>query len=176
MLFCGLTPRMNAVFIRLLIFKYPMKLNQQYNRVLFLAILITFSYSLSSFNSIEKGEVIINIKGLKSDKGELILAIFNDKDDYLKKDFIHKKVKVEKTGDTRVIFTDLPKGEYSVSVIHDENKNGKLDKNAVGIPKESFGFSNVSLGWFGPPSYNSTKFELSDDKVEVTVKLKHLYI
>lgn len=153
-----------------------MSSNKRLYRILSVAVLISIFQFLSGFSFLEKGKVIINIRGLKSDKGELILAIFNDKNDYLKKDFIHKKVKVSKAGDTVVTFEDLPKGEYSVSVIHDENKNGKLDKNVVGIPKESFGFSNVSLGWFGPPSYENTKFELLDESVEVVVKLKHLYL
>lgn len=152
---------------------YPMNSNKIFYSTILLAL---FSFLASSFKPVEKGNVIINIEGLKSDKGELILALFTDKKDYLKKDFIHKKVKVDKKGDTIVVFENLPRGEYSVSVIHDENKNGKLDKNVVGIPKESFGFSNVSLGWFGPPSFENTKFMLEKEEVEVTVKLKHLYI
>lgn len=152
-----------------------MKVNKKLLHLSLLVVTLLIPTVFFSFNSAEKGQVIINVQGLKSDKGELILAIFNEKKDYLKKDFIHKKVKVDKAGDTTVLFDELPKGEYSVSVIHDENENGILDKNAVGIPKESFGFSNVSLGWFGPPSYENTKFVLLNDKVEVTVKLKTLF-
>jgi uncharacterized protein (DUF2141 family) len=37
---------------------------------------------------------------------------------------------------------DLPPGEYGVAVIHDENRNQKLDRNFLGIPKEGFGFAN----------------------------------
>jgi len=153
---------------------YPMKLNLKISKLNSVLVLISLMFFSMSFRLIDKGQVIVNIEGLKSDKGELILALFNNEDSYLKEDFIHKKVKVDNTGNTIVTFDDLPVGEYSVSVIHDENENGKLDKNVVGIPKESFGFSNVSLGWFGPPSYENTKFTLSSEKVEVTVKLKTL--
>ena len=36
----------------------------------------------------------------------------------------------------QVTFKDLPQGSYAVSVLHDENGNGKMDKNFVGMPKE----------------------------------------
>lgn len=154
--------------------KYPMKLNLEISKSFVALMLTSLVFLATGFRVVDKGQVIINIEGLKSDKGELILAVFNNKDSYLKEDFIHKKVKVDNRGKTIVTFDDLPVGEYAVSVIHDENQNGKLDKNMVGIPKESFGFSNVSLGLFGPPSYDNTKFTLAGEKVEVTVKLKTL--
>ena len=40
------------------------------------------------------------------------------------------------------VMEGLPPGEYGVVTIHDENKNQKLDRNFVGIPKEGFGFAN----------------------------------
>ena len=33
-------------------------------------------------------------------------------------------------------FDRLPAGEYGISVYHEMNSNGKLDRNFVGIPKE----------------------------------------
>jgi uncharacterized protein (DUF2141 family) len=44
--------------------------------------------------------------------------------------------------------------------MHDVNKNGELDKNALGIPKEGFGFSNDAAGTFGPPGFDKAKFIL----------------
>lgn len=39
-------------------------------------------------------------------------------------------------------FADLAPGSYAVRVMHDENGNGKLDTNLVGMPTEGYGFSN----------------------------------
>ncbi|HEY9034033.1 MAG TPA: DUF2141 domain-containing protein [Pseudomonadales bacterium] len=36
---------------------------------------------------------------------------------------------------------DLPAGDYAIRLYHDENGNGQLDRNAQGIPLESFAFS-----------------------------------
>ncbi len=39
-------------------------------------------------------------------------------------------------------FADLAPGSYALRVMHDENGNGKLDTNVVGMPTEGYGFSN----------------------------------
>ncbi|MBI2367370.1 MAG: DUF2141 domain-containing protein [Deltaproteobacteria bacterium] len=37
---------------------------------------------------------------------------------------------------------DVSYGDYGVAVFHDENSNGKMDKNLLGMPLEPYGFSN----------------------------------
>ncbi len=43
----------------------------------------------------------------------------------------------------RCDFEDISPGTYALAVIHDENGNGKLDTNWVGIPTEGYGFSGL---------------------------------
>lgn len=50
-------------------------------------------------------------------------------------------MKIRKT-ETRCDFEGVPSGTYALVVLHDENMNGKLDTNWLGIPKEGYGFSN----------------------------------
>ena len=66
----------------------------------------------------------------------------------------------------------LAPGDYAVSLLHDENGNGKLDKNLLGIPKEGVGFSQNPKLAFGPPSYAATRFDVAGDRVE-TIRLKY---
>lgn len=50
------------------------------------------------------------------------------------------------------VWENLPPGDYGVAVIHDENKNHKLDRNMIGWPKEGFGFANnPHVGLSAPP-------------------------
>lgn len=44
-------------------------------------------------------------------------------------------------GRMRHVFEGLPPGRYAVMVIHDENRNGRLDSNFLGLPSEGYGFS-----------------------------------
>ena len=40
---------------------------------------------------------------------------------------------------------DIPAGTYAIKLHIDENENGKLDTNFLGIPKEQYGTSNNAL-------------------------------
>ena len=63
------------------------------------------------------------------------------------------------TAATHQFTFDLPPGQYSAMVIHDENDNGKLDSNIIGIPTEAYGFSN-NPRVMRKPSFDETRFEL----------------
>ncbi len=67
-------------------------------------------------------------------------------------------------------FTDLKPGIYSVMVMHDENGNGQLDSNILGIPKEGYGFSN-NPRVMRRPSFDETKFEVKDADLAITIEL-----
>lgn len=57
-------------------------------------------------------------------------------------------------------FDPVPAGSYAVACFHDENKNGKLDKNLIGIPTEGTVASNNAKGSMGPPRFEDAKFSL----------------
>ena len=59
-------------------------------------------------------------------------------------------------------FSNLTTGEYALAIYHDENSNGKLDSNFLGMPTEDYVFSNYATGNFGPPSFEDAKFTLTD--------------
>ncbi|MFZ2959604.1 MAG: DUF2141 domain-containing protein [Candidatus Ozemobacteraceae bacterium] len=55
-------------------------------------------------------------------------------------------------------FSGIPSGTYGISVLHDENRNRKMDKNWLGLPKEGYGASNNARARFGPPSFKAARF------------------
>ncbi|TXD54384.1 MULTISPECIES: DUF2141 domain-containing protein [unclassified Polaribacter] len=105
----------------------------------------------------------VNISGLNSNQGSLIVGVYNTEDSFLKIRFKGAIIKI-KDKKSMVIFKDLPKGEYAVSFVHDENNNKKMDTNFIGIPKEDFGCSNNATGFMGPPKYKDAKFLLEENK------------
>lgn len=56
----------------------------------------------------------------------------------------------------------LSAGTYAISMFQDENGNKSLDKGALGIPQEKYGFSNITK-LYGPPSFDQSKFEFIND-------------
>ncbi len=70
---------------------------------------------------------------------------------------------------------DLPVGEYALVVYQDDNGNGRLDKNFIGIPRELLGFSNRY--WpEGPPSFARAAFRLDEGETKaVDVELRSVF-
>ena len=64
-------------------------------------------------------------------------------------------------------------GDYSLLVIHDENRNGRLDK-MLGMPREGFGFSRNPAIRFGPPRYGDVRFTVARRRSRQAVKLRYL--
>ena len=74
------------------------------------------------------------------------------------------------------IIDDLPAGDYAVSLFHDRNRDGKLNTNFLGIPKEPFGFSNNPRVMFGPPSFDESHFSLKESETKtIRIDLKSLF-
>ena len=70
-----------------------------------------------------------------------------------------------------MVFDAVPRGEYAVAVMHDENGNGKLDVNVFGKPKEGWAVSNNVNHRMHPPTYNEAKFELSNSAAVLSLSL-----
>jgi len=58
-------------------------------------------------------------------------------------------------------FDDLPPGTYAVAVVHDENGNGKLDRNFLGIPTEGYGVSNNRTYAASSPKWEESRFTVA---------------
>jgi uncharacterized protein (DUF2141 family) len=119
------------------------------------------------------GKLIVDISGFPSSDGFAMVALNNSKESYEggENAAIAKTKTLVVDRKAQVVFTNLPYGWYGISLYHDENNNGKLDKNMMGIPKEAYGFSNNARGFFGKPDYKDVKFELNSSEKQIAIKL-----
>ena len=115
----------------------------------------------------------VTVKNIKGTKGDIRIGLFTNEAEFLKTAVKGKVVKANGT-EVKVVFEDLPAGDYAVSVIHDENGNEKLDTKAMGIPKEGFAFGNNAMGTFGPPSFDAAKIKLEGKPVQQVITMKYL--
>ncbi|MGA7886143.1 MAG: DUF2141 domain-containing protein [Acidobacteriaceae bacterium] len=65
----------------------------------------------------------------------------------------------------------IPPGRYGVVVIHDENRNHKLDRNFLGIPKEGFGFANNPHVLLTAPPFQTASVEVGCPVTEIDIHL-----
>jgi len=141
-------------------------------------ILIFLIYSLSELNfsqsisdSLSMGKLKIIITGFENNIGDCRFAIDNSEEVYEREDtvWIGKILPIE-NNQVIVMIDSLKYGEYAIKVFHDENKNGELDTDFLGIPDEDYGFSNDASGWFGPPSWENAMFIFNQP--EMTIKIE----
>ena len=103
----------------------------------------------------------IQVEGMKNTDGKLNFALYNSSQSFNDPAQACKEKFIPLTGTSINFQVDsLPPGTYAFGLFHDENDNGQLDKNLLGIPTEGFAFSNNAMGSFGPPSWDLAKFEL----------------
>ena len=108
-------------------------------------------------------QIAIEVTGFQNSEGNCRIAIFLGSDRFNDPDFaIAKEVVAITEGQAAWASTlDVPRERINegnsfslaVSAYHDQNENQKLDKNALGIPLERYGFSNNPQRGFGPPKY-----------------------
>lgn len=73
----------------------------------------------------------------------------------------------------RCDFEDIPPGTYALAVIHDENMNGELDANWLGVPTEGYGFSRDAKGFLGAPSFDAASFAYNGQNLNLVIGLNY---
>ena len=139
-------------------------------KVFIICVLIVTNIFLTHAQEKETYTITVNISGMKADKGDVYVALYNSKASFLKNEFKGAIVKVSDKN-AIAIFKNIEKGTYAISAFHDKNNNKKMDTNFVGIPKEPTGCSNGATGFMGPPKYKNAKFELSTNLI-ISVQVK----
>ena len=83
------------------------------------------------------------------------------------------KRSVPAAGAARIDVGGIVPGSYALSVIHDENRNGRLD-TLLGIPREGFGFSRNPVIRFGPPRFTQVRFDAGSGLSRQSVRMQYL--
>jgi uncharacterized protein (DUF2141 family) len=141
--------------------------------LLIFAIFFIGTLASSNMVSAQAADLTVNITQIKSAKGKIMFALFSKADgfpDTHQKAFQLKEAPSVK-GTTSVTFENLPAGSYALAVFHDENSDGKLNTNMVGIPRESYGFSNNARSAFSAPSFKDASFK-HDKAQSISIQVK----
>ena len=105
--------------------------------------------------------VVTNVEG---DQGDVMVALYSDEKTYLDEKAAVASHQVEaRAGRVVVSFPDLADGRYAVTLYHDANGNGKLDKSWLGVPKEGYGFGNNARDRSGPAPFSKAAVDVTGD-------------
>lgn len=144
--------------------------------MIWIQVLIIMLFSSGSDPVMDTSMLTVSISDLQSHDGQIGISVYRSPEgwpDLWEKSVKSMLVEIDSIPLEVQIF-DLPEGQYAVSVIHDENKNGVLDKNFMSIPKEGYGVSNnAEAGIFGPPKFADALFELEGTQTVVKIAIQY---
>jgi uncharacterized protein (DUF2141 family) len=122
------------------------------------------------------GDLSVLVRGFRSTVGQAALALFATADGFpIDAERAAQKATAKiADGTATVTFTRLVAGDYAVSAIHDDNMNGRIDRNWVGKPKEGYGVSNdAKARRFGPPTFDDARFHVSCGMNNIVITLTY---
>jgi uncharacterized protein (DUF2141 family) len=108
-------------------------------------------------------EIHLAFSEIRGKDGDLLLSICRNAEEFPYEPF--RSVAIPKSkllqGQELTFTLALPPGNYAIAVLDDENRNGAMDSNWLGIPQEGFAFSNnVRVGLTGPPSFEQCRLQI----------------
>jgi uncharacterized protein (DUF2141 family) len=132
--------------------------------------------SFSFLNAQETYSLKVTVKNLRNSKGVVQFAVYN-KDgtipDEKYKKFYRKDIAAITNNTASLTFNNIPKGKYAVNILHDEDKDGKIDKGFI-LPTEGIGFSNYkSIGLRNRPKFSKASFQIDSD-TEKSIKIIYM--
>ena len=107
-------------------------------------------------------DLTLEVLDVRSDQGLVAAALYAAPDSWMKQPLKGAR-SAAAAGKVVLVFRGLEPGRYALSALHDENGNGRLDSNVVGMPLERYGFSRDARGQMGPPRFDDAAVELSAD-------------
>ena len=121
-------------------------------------------------------ELDIEVRGIRSGDGRLYVAAHGPetKTTFPAADGVLAGLnRRARAGVLRFVLHGLAPGRYAVSAFHDENDDGELGTNLVGVPSEGYGFANDPGAAFGPPDFEAAAVTVGDTSGAAVVTLSY---
>jgi uncharacterized protein (DUF2141 family) len=116
-------------------------------------------------NVASTGSLIYKFSNLPSNKGVIRVVLYNTPDKFLTKNEWCRadSAYVHSDGSAEVSISGLPYGKYAAALYLDENQNGVIDRNMVGLPTEAYGFSNNVRAKWSIPGFEKVQFAFQNN-------------
>ena len=150
-------------------------------RLMRAACVLKFLVLVLSFQSAQAEELtgilMVEISGLKDSSGNVYIAVYDSDSTWLSDEMVlNQKVDIADALDGDLVRTELllPLGDYALSVFYDQDGDGELKTNFIGMPKEPIALSNNAVAKFGPPKYSDAVFSLGAQPIIQSLSIKAL--
>lgn len=136
---------------------------------------LAFLGMATSVHPLQSG-IHVEILNIRNSMGAVACALFESPEGFpteflrFASNLMMVKVRVAKA---TCNFNDIAPGTYALAAIHDEDRDGELATNWMGLPKEGYGFSNDAKGTLGAPSFEAASFSYNGDSLYMTITLEY---
>ncbi len=128
----------------------------------------------TSKQSIESPSISISAFEFRNTTGVAIVTLYNVEDTWTEIPKAYKRVARKISGKSIwVKFKDLKPGTYAIYVLHDENKNNKMDMKWFPYPRPGEGVGS-SNNYKGRPKWKHAKFDLGKENKKIRIRLRYL--
>lgn len=127
--------------------------------------------------SLHAQTIHLEITGIKNATGQICVAFFESKDAFKKEIpsievFYNKQTRMTSSRIDDIVM--LKPGIYGISVLDDEDSNGRMRYNLIGIPLEGYGFGNFEFRGLKKPAFDRFAFELKAGESK-TIRVRMQY-
>lgn len=142
--------------------------------LVFVCILILAPVYILDAENEHTGDLYLQIKNVRNNKGQLLIAVFNkaegfpDNSRYALHSFA---IDLSKPLQPSIHIGRMRYGNYALSVLHDEDGNKKMTYGRLGFPKEGYGFSNNPGRLLKKPSFEQTAVSLTEKEKTIVVEM-----
>ncbi len=119
-------------------------------------------------------QITIKVTDLRNHRGQLVFGIFSAADGFptVKDKSINWQIKPA-NADSVTFTAHLTPGKYAASVLHDENSNGKMDRNFAGVPEEGYGVTNNPKPSFRAATFKEATFDLPPQGASLVISIQY---
>ena len=119
--------------------------------------------------------ITVRITGFRNERGIARVTLFRDSKGFPDNDALafQSRSAVITNGQSVVDFEGAPSGDYAIGVLHDENENGRMDTNWLGLPLEGYGASNNPRNRISAPSFKSALFRVTPPSLTLSITLNY---
>ena len=133
---------------------------------LFVTLVLTslFSYAQDA----ENVTITVTVENVLNDQGTVLVAL-HTADTFMRGAGVTDLAEKANAGELTFVFEDVTPGTYAIMAMHDANDNKRMDYEASGMPKESYGMTGNDMS-MGPPTFEAAKFEVGNENLEFKIR------
>lgn len=137
-----------------------------------------FAPNTNDFNTNQAtSKLSIQINDVKQDDGVVLVSFYSDPSQFPYKPFRVESIEKSNLQGNVLNYSidDLKPGKYAITLLDDADRNGDMEYNMFGIPKEGYGFSNdAKPRGLSAPNFDDCSFVIEEEgELNISIKMKY---